>query len=272
MSSNGPIIPSDWADLVRGRISCDTEEEELASPLDVDNKPKSCKITSDDKALSSNILRSMPDACHNILRAIHKHDGAVLDAAENDLNLSLDNILSRVPYKHMLEDLFSNECVTGPVVPIITKAYEESYMRGPIDSHERLCVMGAKCECNNLSTTSGFTAVEFLLPCEQPRHTRNMCVICHRMFVQSLFYDIIYSGKPHRGVIQKYGNICGQVGEYARVVMLICPPSGPVECIPFPSVSHQRNRYEIVNKSGIKYITQRGVSFEDFRDPSSMVQ
>jgi hypothetical protein len=270
MSSGGPVIPTDWADLVRGRLSCDIEPVQTIP--EVDTKVKPAKITSDDKSLGSNMLKSMPDACHNILRAIQKHDCAAQFTEGVDLNLSMDNILSRVPYKHMLEDLFSSECVKGPYIPIITKSYEESYMRGPIEASERLCVMGGKCECNNLSATSGFTAVEFLLPGEQPGVTRNMCVICHRMFVQSLFYDIIYSGKPHRGVIQKYGNICGQVGEYARIVMLICPPSGPVECIPFPSVSHQRNRYDIVTKSGVKYIIQRGVSFEDFRVPSSMEQ
>lgn len=39
-------------------------------------------------------------------------------------------------------------------------------------------------------------------------------------------------------------------GEYAREVMLICPPNGPVECMPFPSASHQRNKYTVYTKVG----------------------
>ena len=166
-------------------------------------------------------------------------------------------------------------------VPVVAKSYEESFMREPMWDYERPCMMGANCECHFISTAPGesFTGVEFLLPCESAmdcssrRRERHMCVLCHRKLVQSLFYDIIYSGAPYRGIIQRYGNICNHAGEYAREVMLICPPNGPVECMPFPSVSHQRNKYSVYTKGGIRYIKQNRLSWEDFcqAPPSSAV-
>ena len=62
-------------------------------------------------------------------------------------------------------------------------------------------------------------------------------------------------------------------GEYAREVMLICPPNGPVECMPFPSPSHQRNKYTVYSKGGIRYIMQNRMGWEDFcqAPPSSAV-
>lgn len=68
-----------------------------------------------------------------------------------------------------------------------------------------------------------------------------------------------------RGIIQRYGNICNHENEYAREVCLICPPNGPVECMPLPSVSHQRNKYSVVQKNGIKYILQHYMGMQDFR-------
>lgn len=62
----------------------------------------------------------------------------------------------------------------------------------------------------------GFVGVEFILPNERQSPTRQMCVLCHRKMVQNLFHDIIYTGAQHRGIIQRYGNICGHPDEYAR--------------------------------------------------------
>ena len=55
--------------------------------------------------------------------------------------------------------------------------------------------------------------------------------------------------------------------------MLICPPNGPVECMPFPSPSHQRNKYTVYSKGGIRYIMQNRMGWEDFcqAPPSSAV-
>jgi hypothetical protein len=49
--------------------------------------------------------------------------------------------------------------------------------------------------------------------------------------------------------------------------MLICPPNGPVHCMPMPIVAHQRNRYSVVTQHGIRYIKQHNVYMEDFPTP-----
>lgn len=114
----------------------------------------------------------------------------------------------------MLKDLFGSNASTtqgyrAPSVPVVSRAYEESYMRQPMREDERPCVMGVNCECNFVGNKvgDGFTAVEFPLPseathdgsaaesgCSQQQQHQRMCVLCHRRLVQSLFYDIIYSG------------------------------------------------------------------------------
>ena len=185
-------------------------------------------------------------------------------------NLKLDHILSRVPYKSMLENLFQNivshEESSLPSVPILTRAFEESFMRQPTHG-ERPCVMGDLCECMQIDRACPFVGTELRLPNDP--ETPQMCVLCSRAATQKCFYDMCYLGHPVTGVIQRYGSIYGQPGEYAVEVMLI--PSraiGPVS-MPVPSVSHQRNRYTVVNLNGVKHLKQQRVGYEDFQHPSS---
>lgn len=140
--------------------------------------------------------------------------------------LNLDSIISRAPFKSMMQELFSDDSLVPPPIPVITKSYEESYMREPVSTEERPCVMDTKCECNIMFKEDGFVAVEMLLPNEKLSSSsdRQMCVLCLRKATQSLYYELIYSGIPYRGVIQKYGVICGQPFEYAKEV---CPRTGP---------------------------------------------
>ena len=73
---------------------------------------------------------SMEDACNNILSVIRK---AVRLTEESEM-INLDPILSSLPYKDLVENLFGSKsnCSAG-AVPVVTKAYEESFMREPID-------------------------------------------------------------------------------------------------------------------------------------------
>jgi hypothetical protein len=149
---------------------------------------------------------STRDACESILAAIQRSSHASCEVhEEEDGGVNLDHILSKVPYKDMLKDLFGSNAATthgyrAPAIPVVSKAYEESYMRQPMHDYERQCVMGANCECNFIGS-DGFTAVEFLLPAEasaleaRQLAAQQMCVLCHRRLVQSLFYDIIYTGE-----------------------------------------------------------------------------
>jgi hypothetical protein len=185
--------------------------------------------------------------------------------------LNLDHILARVPYKSMLENLFGNadQQQEVPDVPILSKAYEESFMRQPMQG-ERPCVMGDQCECMHIDRNAPFVGVELRLPGDPD--TAQMCVLCSRATTQKCFYDMCFLGRPVKGVIQRYGGIFGQPGEYAAECTLICPRSLGMASMPAPSVSHQRNRYSVVVHGGAKQLRQHRVGFEDFQSPSSTGQ
>lgn len=188
------------------------------------------------------------------------------DGSDSDhCDLDIDKIISRLPFKDLTEELFSNTYSAAPSVPVVTKVYEESYMREPMHEGERPCVMGSGCECNLICREEGFVGTEMILPNERhPKTSRQMCVLCLRKATQSLYYDLVYSGILCNGVIQRYGVICGQPGEYAKEVCLTCPPNGPVQCMPYPIVSHQRNKYRVITKNGVKYMLQLNMGQQDF--------
>jgi hypothetical protein len=212
-------------------------------------------------------------------------DGPVGDQCDM---LDLQCIISHVPYKNMLQDLFSADQDSGNThaymmmasdscvdavhpstsackVPLLCKAYEETFMREHMYASERACSMGAQCECNFIDPVNKFTGVELLLPDQPIPEMVGMCVLCHRKNVQILYYDMIYSGVGHHALIQKYGNICGVDDEYARQLMLICPPEGPLHCMPLPIMSHQRNRYSVAKIGNVRHIVQHNVLHQDFQ-------
>jgi hypothetical protein len=183
--------------------------------------------------------------------------------------LNLDHILSRVPYKNMLDNMFSTvdtEENPPPALPIISRSYEESFMR---QAHpgERECIMAEQCECLLIDKNAPFIGVELRL--QGDPDTPQMCVLCSRAATQRCFYDICFLGRPIRGVIQRYGNIFNQPGEYAQEVMIIPPRAMGLASMPAPTVSHQRNRYTVTMHAGIKHLKQHRVSPEDFHSPSS---
>jgi hypothetical protein len=284
--------------------------------------------------------QSARDACMAIIECIQRCNslsklssgcdgGTGTTTASEGCDISLDSVLSTVPFRSMLQDLFAwsalgadggatAEAAVGtqaPLnIPLVAKSYEEMFMREPMHDHERHCVNGPLCEGNFIGGApgEGFTFVEFILPGKHGRSggegdeeggtsdiaggarsatvygervlgTRSplsaareeasaavgkrpaqMCVLCHRREVQRRFYDMLYAGVPFQGVIQRYGNICNQENEYAREVMLICPPNGPVECMPFPVASHQRNRYSVYLNGGVRYAKQSFMGCQDF--------
>lgn len=177
--------------------------------------------------------------------------------------LQLDHVLSSVPYRDMLESLFGTVSGQAPKIPIITKAYEESFMREACQG-ERQCAMGSKCECMFIDPNAPFVGVEFDLPADGKKPEPKLCVLCSRKTTQKLFYDACYSGTRIQGLIQRYGNLCNQPGEYSRDCMLICPPWAQWNCLPLPIMSHQRNRYRVQVVAGIKHLQQLRVAHEDF--------
>lgn len=186
---------------------------------------------------------------------------------QNDV-LVLDSIISRQPYIKMMQNLFGNyeeSCFhQTPSVKIVSKKYEEGFMRECVDKSERPCAMGVSCECMFIDPNNPFIATEFLLPNESSQQEPQMCIICLRKLTQSMFYEIMYRGTQFNGIIQSHGNICDQPGEYHRQAMLVCPPGGPVHCMPIPVVAHQRNRYTVTISMGVKTLRQHRVAYEDF--------
>ena len=124
---------------------------------------------------------------YNTIRRSLNQDGGAPDAAATEMDM--DHILSRVPYRDMLENLFADAGQPGPAqeLPIITKVYEESFMRQPAVG-ERACAMGEQCECRFVDRHAPFTAVEFRLPGDPDG--AQLCVLCSRRATQKMFYDM----------------------------------------------------------------------------------
>ena len=129
--------------------------------------------------------------------------------------LDLDAILSRVPYREILENLYGREPYARAEVPVVSRAYEEAFLREPT-AGERPCVSGDLCECMFIDPCTPFVGVEFLLPGETPPGTPHFCVLCSRKVTQKLFYDILLANKDVHGLIQRYGNLCNIPGPRAR--------------------------------------------------------
>lgn len=188
-------------------------------------------------------------------------------AAKNDdmLQMEVHCLLSKLPYQKMISDLFSHhdkELLPSPTIPYVTRAYEESFMRERLNTTERFCAKGEQCECMFIDKQNPFICIEFLLPGERQPQTPHLCVVCCRAVTQQLYYDIMFDKHDFGGAIQRFGNIHSQQGEYALDAMLIAAPSVPLHIMPLPIVSHQRNRYSIFIKRGIKHLKQTRVYFQ----------
>ena len=175
--------------------------------------------------------------------------------------MCLETVLDSTPFGAALQQHGPPECLPKDSLPLVTRAYEEAYMRECHLPEDTPCVMGEFCECQSMG---GFCGVAFVLPHVSAVSPR-MCVLCIRKTTQMLFYRIVVSGMSTTQMIQFYGNIAGVPGEYPESVMLVVPPSGPVHCMPLPVVAHQRNRYRAhARADGVRRIAQQHVYFEDF--------
>jgi hypothetical protein len=182
----------------------------------------------------------------------------------SEMRLELNTLLSKLPYKRLMQEMVAQNANSKmlPSVPYVSRQYEETYMREASNAGERACAMGDECECMFIDKNNPFTGVEFIVPGEDTSAHPEYCVICSRATTQQLFYDIVFDGVVINALIQRYGNIHGVENEYSQEVMLICPPNGPVNCMPLPIVSHSRNRYSVVKVGGVRWIRQHGVHFQ----------
>jgi hypothetical protein len=218
------------------------------------------------------------------LETVHAALDKQLDKSSDSIicnELDFDPLLESMPFVKMLQNMTPPQDDKQDVI-IVTRAYEEKFLRECMSNKEQQCVMGAKCECMIIDSTQPFVGVRFILPnalagndsvegestadaqrCAQDEG--GMCLLCLRKITQILFYQSIHRGIQINGLIQKHGNICNESGEYHNNAMLICPPHGPVHSMPLPIVAHQRSNYTVSKCQGIHWITQKNVGFEDFR-------
>jgi len=170
-------------------------------------------------------------------------------------------LLETVPFCKMLSTMACNSSVHE--VPIMSRVYEERFMRECTSSLEKKCVMDKQCECMMIDTTRPFIGVQFCIP-NVHDDTNGLCVLCLRKITTLLFFQTIHKGIPINTRIQRHGNICNDENEYHPSVMLVCPPNGPVESMPVPIVAHQRNRYEVIVTQGVHFLKQKKVGMRDF--------
>jgi hypothetical protein len=181
----------------------------------------------------------------------------------SNMRLELDTLLSRLAYKRLMQEMLPyNPHKPLPSVPLVTRVYEEMYMREPMNTSERPCAHGEQCECMFIDPNNKFVAVEFLVPGEDPGPTPKSCVLCSRAITQQLFYDIVFDNISFNALIQRYGNLHSTPNEYSKDAMLICPPHGPIHAMPLPIMSHQRNRYTVSKIGGVRFVRQNGVYFQ----------
>ena len=196
----------------------------------------------------------------------HLEEDDMIEVSSQHRQVDTEGLLSRLPYKKMLNDMFGGN-IRGSMraadIPYVTRAYEEAFMREPMHANERPCANGKEgCECMFIDRQNPFVGVEFLLPGEAPMRTPHLCVLCCRSTTQQLYYDIMFDKMEFSGCIQRYGNIHGEPGEYSKDAMLIAVHTAPMHIMPLPIVSHQRNRYSVVVVGGIKHLKQSRVHFQ----------
>ena len=200
--------------------------------------------------------------------------------------LNLDTVLSSTSYRNLMRQTFGTDGSImpspdgGPAeqqpasrgIPTITRRFEESYMREPIQG-ERECARGMRCECRFIDPSNPFVAVEFLTLDEiaEPPAESQLCVVCSRKETQFLYYDMVFNRTVYNAVIQRYGNMSG-AGEYAPECLLRCTKSNYLSCMPKPIMSHQRNHYMVVQHPDLNVLClkQVRVSPEDYVTAASL--
>ena len=175
------------------------------------------------------------------------------------LNVVLDNSSFQ---KSLLQHDLSTKHEDN-VVPLVSRQYEESFMRECIFEEDKPCSMGQYCECNFIDAEHSFVGVSFVMP-DLLSHHNTMCILCLRKLTQMLFYRIVNGTFKSSHLSQTYGNICDVPGEYDSSAMLVLPKNSAVHSMPLPVVAHQRNKYRVVLRDGHRYLQQCNVYYEDF--------
>ena len=180
---------------------------------------------------------------------------------ESDVVVEASAMLSAVPFYRYLKQIDQSSDFE---IPVVTRDYEENFMRGPTNSSEKLCSLDKHCECMNLDSKIKFVGIQFVIPTFTSPIANTLCIFCLRKITQLLYYETIDKNIDAGVPIQKYGNISGEANEYHPSSMLFCMKGGPIQSMPLPIVAHQRNHLKVEVINGIPYIKQQKVYMEDF--------
>ena len=263
-------VPSHWSTLKRPKAS-----RSAGGGAGAANMPESTASSSSSSAPARKKARQQHDhlepvSLRELARSISQSILSTAPARLDPSALNLNTILSGVAYREILENLFGDGEGVSAEIPVVSKAYEEAYLRECIGPNERPCVMGIDCEGYHISKTHRFACTELLLPGEGQGDPQ-MCVLCCRKHTQKLYYDVLYNPPAmHMGAIQRYGVVVGVPGEYASTVALIMPATGPVHAMPFPSVAYCRADYTVVVRNATRFVVQ--AKSMDFQTPSHGAQ
>jgi len=241
---------------------------------------KKLKFESVDEEENYAVAESSIKSTDEIIQSIARHVGlsAQKPGCSIESGIYLEGILSFFSYHELLTNMFSKGLDdTKNSIPLITKSYEEDWMREcGLYADDEPCAFGSDmCECMHIDEQNAFIGVQFKLPVQIEsglenirEHGNKLCVLCCRKQTQALFYDAIFNQRSYACLIQLYGNIADVEGEYSRHVTLSMPSTGPISSMPLPIVSHQRNRYSVQRKqNGLRYMIQHRVSYESFCQP-----
>jgi len=131
------MFPSSWNALENGRTGGTKRPKTFMDTMD------EC-IAENKKERADEPMEFISNIKHTVIRKLS--ESSHIDRQDE---MDMDHILSRVPYKVILENLFGNVNTTeAPDIPIISKSYEESFMRQASTS-EQVCAMGDQCECRH---------------------------------------------------------------------------------------------------------------------------
>jgi hypothetical protein len=117
-------VPKEWSSQKRARVGGTKGRDTVK------------KRFKSETIVSNNSADTVEDICQSVCDNIGRCE---------DLEYELDffDILSHIDYKGVLEGLFGGRGM-GADVPVISRVYEESFMREPT-AGERKCVMGTSC-------------------------------------------------------------------------------------------------------------------------------
>lgn len=193
-----------------------------------------------------------------------KAQNVTSDSSATSVWLALNVVLDHSSFQQSLLQHDISTKHEDNVVPLVTREYEESFMRECISDEDKPCSLGQYCECNFIDSQHSFVGVAFVMPDLQSVNS-NMCILCLRNLTQLLFYRIVNGGYKSSHIVQTYGNICDVPGEYHSSAMLVLPKHSAVHCMPLPVVAHQRNKYSVVLRDGRRHLRQHNVYYEDFQ-------